>query len=142
MADFGTYGLGTNQKAKLEEAFNLALNASGSGRYAQSYDLLFALISNGPDAISDANAASVDLSSWELSSADKFSSNWSAKTGVDKGAWVFIRGVAEVNWGAANPEGEGDYSKFIRDYTKAQHDILFGQTMQIRKQLYRQQKTA
>ena len=109
------------------------------GAYAKSYELVFAMISKdaygnaiirettdaqGNSALLDSDNNVVDLSTWQVP-ADK--STWQrADSTVDVGSWVFLRGVPDVNMGSAKIGGETDYSKFIREYTKAQYIARFG----------------
>jgi Ca2+-binding RTX toxin-like protein len=123
-----TFSFGTNQLDKLTEARTDALASLAEyGRYAISYELVFAMISvdgGGTPIIPDGEAAGIDLETWSLSDYD--TSGWTMAIGVDPGAWAFLRGVPEVNWGPGNPDEESDYSKFIREYTKVQFLTRFG----------------
>lgn len=90
---------------EIQSAYDAAqASTATTGRYAAAYQLVFKLIS---DTNSEGDAL--------------------PKEGVDPAAWVFLRGVPDVNLGAANPEGETDYSKFIREYTKSQYKLRFGE---------------
>jgi hypothetical protein len=42
------------------------------------------------------------------------------KVGVDPSAWLWIRGAMQIN------RGEGDFSTFIREYSKARYVTRFG----------------
>jgi Ca2+-binding RTX toxin-like protein len=81
------------QLSQLQSARATALNSTASsGRYGDAYDLLFGMIST----------------------------SGAPKAGVDPAAWVFIRGVADVN------RGIGNYSEFIREYTATQYALRYG----------------
>ncbi len=117
-----------NTLSKLQEVYTEAVNSSlTAGKYAKAYDLLFAMIcvdASGNPIISEASASSINLSTWKLS--DYNTSQWRPAVGVDEGAWVFLRGVSQVNLGPATPGGETDYSKFIRAYTEEQYRSRYG----------------
>jgi len=95
------------QLLELQNAYDAALNSSAStGRFAAAYTTLFGMISE-PDG----------------------NGNLIPKTDVDPAAWVFLRGVADVN------SGIGDYSTAIREYTKSQYIIRYGEDAKTPEQL-------
>lgn len=114
------------------------------GPWAQVYEFIFAIISkdsygnpffrfkldengnperdvNDRYIILDRSYDVVDPLTFSLPLADRMTS--SPLTGVDPKAWTFLRGVPEVN------RGEGDYSNFIREYSKAQYIMRFGNAL-------------
>jgi len=132
-----TFTLGQNQINLLQNALNdaLAMDVPGStGAYARAYEILFAMITvdsaTGQTLINEGNAASIDHTSYDLTYLEKFSYEVSdAASGVDAGAWIFLRGVSEVNWRKdANPDPDANttYSELVREYTKSQYETRFG----------------
>lgn len=144
MSNYSTYSLGTNQIALLTIAYNDAEASSDPyGRYARVYELLFSMIStDGSGAyVSESDLTSINLQdywdNWKqegegLDEVDM--SDWEkVDAAIDDAAWAFLAGVSKVNWGltppetTTNPTGEEFlYSKFIRAYSIAQHDVRFG----------------
>lgn len=87
---------------------------------------------NGDPIISELGAELDDYHLWDLSYATKFGAGWEPAEGIDHGAWIFFRGVSEVNWDPAlNPDTTADttYSEFIRSYTSAQYGVRFGSAL-------------
>lgn len=135
-----TFTLGLNQRALLETALTQAQAAdvtNSTGAYAKAYEMLFAMISVGPSGtlptiINENNAGTIDLESFDLTYTQKFEGGFEPAPGVDKGAWIFLRGVSEVNWRPVdNPDltANTDYSEFIREYTNRQHKARFGKDL-------------
>ncbi|MCC7428664.1 MAG: type I secretion C-terminal target domain-containing protein [Alphaproteobacteria bacterium] len=137
-----TYSLGSQQQALLDIALEDARanedDGETQGVYARAYELLFAMISD--DGTSSAYVSESDLSGLNSAQLESWYDTWKANgldsvdvsdwekidNGIEDGAWVFLRGVASVNWGAEHPAGETDYSKFIREYSKVQYETRFG----------------
>ena len=125
----------------LDAAFQQAVSndvMDSTGAYAKAYELLFAMIAIDPNTgqpiISENDSASIVdeaafLSSFDLTYTQKFESGYEPVSGVDKGAWIFLRGVSEVNWRPDdNPDNTANtvYSKLVREYTKEQYETRFG----------------
>lgn len=75
-----------NMLAKLTEAYNIAIASSGTGGFAQAYDLLYKMISVdsfGNPLITEANVSSINLLTWDLTYAEKFGSGWTYAPSVD-----------------------------------------------------------
>jgi Ca2+-binding RTX toxin-like protein len=106
-----TFPFNPTQLTELQSALNSAratvsANPNAVGAYSSAYQLVFSMITN-----TDTQG------------------NQTPKSGVDPAAWVFIRGVADVN------AGVGDYSEFIRNYTKEQYKTRFGENALTEAQL-------
>src|SRR5690606_30904102 len=134
-----TYTLGASQIALLQEAYDaVAASTSTEGKWAKVYEMLFAMISLPDSSATEevlSNQTAADILNnpgfetwWEnwggLSAANL--ANWvKADSGIESGAWVFLRGVSNVNYGEYNPNGEHPYSEFIRTYTAVQFSLRF-----------------
>lgn len=129
-----SYSLGTNQLSLLQDAYDDAvINRTGEGKYARVYELLFSMLSKdalGTPIISDIDAATLDYDVWKTTGLSGVAvSGWQmVDSGFDPSAWVFLKGVSDVNWGRINPDHPGgtNYSNFIRNYSIAQYEIRFG----------------
>ncbi|MDD9899349.1 MAG: Ig-like domain-containing protein [Alphaproteobacteria bacterium] len=106
------------------------------GLWSNAYTLVFGLITvddqgqalfsrgfdqNNNPIIVDRQGSPVDLQNVSASLPNRFDSDFSPATDVDPAAWVFLRGVPDVN------AGTGGYSAFIREYTIEQYQIRFGE---------------
>lgn len=122
-----TYALSAAQGAKLKEFLTAAATDAAAGQvgaYATLYQFLFTLISkdsNGDPIYTDADMSSIDPLTWSSPSQ----SGWEKiDAGVDSAAWVFLNGVDKVN---ANDTSSG-FNIFIREYSKAQYELRYGET--------------
>lgn len=137
MQPYGTYGLSQNPNKLmlLQQLYTNAINSSApSGRFENAYNALFAVISvdsQGQDILSEETAgellAGENQIDYQYIEDNKFDGGWQpidngADDKVDKGAWIFLQGVAGVNAGTANDP----YSIFAREYTAFQHKVRFG----------------
>lgn len=108
----------------------VAAEESNQGAWAKVYTFIFGLISvdeNGQSLLSrgydinnnpiivDRNGQQIDLNAGDIDIGNRYDSDFNPASGVDPAAWVFLRGVPDVN------AGQGDYSAFIREYSKAQY---------------------
>lgn len=124
-----SYQLGSHQVALLQVAYNEATASNLSvGKWAKAYRLLFSMISSAdeeedPILSNDSIEEIEDLEGWYgnwTPPSDGTLQSWHRVDGVDTGAWVFLRGVYNVN------ADTNDYSTFIREYSKAQYIMRFG----------------